>query len=323
MKAIVIGLGSMGRRRIRLLKQIDKNIQIKGIDLSLDRQKQAFDELGIESYSSIDEAVEDFNPTLALVCTSPISHGKIVLECLKNSLNVFTEINLLSDWYDEALKLANENNLKLFISSTFLYRKEIEFLKESLKDEKVNYIYHIGQYLPDWHPWESYKNFFVANPKTNGCREIFAIDMPWILDVFGEIDSFSVIKDKLSNLEIDYNDNYFVTIKHKNGSKGVFVVDIVSRKAGRNIEIYNENLHITWNGTPDSLKVLDLSKKEMTSINLYNEYEHDNKYCSFVIENAYADELRDFISMVEKNTIPKYSFEKDKKMLEIIDEIEK
>ena len=35
----------------------------------------------------------------------------------------------------------------------------------------------LGQYLPDWHPWESYKSFFVSNKKTNGCRELFAIEL--------------------------------------------------------------------------------------------------------------------------------------------------
>lgn len=32
MKVAVIGLGSMGKRRIRLLKHFDKNIEIIGID---------------------------------------------------------------------------------------------------------------------------------------------------------------------------------------------------------------------------------------------------------------------------------------------------
>ena len=44
----------------------------------------------------------------------------------------------------------------------------------------VNYIYHIGQYLPDWHPWENYKNFFVGDKRTGGVREIFGIDLPWL-----------------------------------------------------------------------------------------------------------------------------------------------
>ena len=34
MRVAVIGLGSMGKRRIRLIKQIDENIEIIGVDLN-------------------------------------------------------------------------------------------------------------------------------------------------------------------------------------------------------------------------------------------------------------------------------------------------
>ena len=70
----------------------------------------------------------------------------------------------------------------------------------------VNYIYHIGQYLPDWHPWENYKNFFVGDRRTGGVREIFGIDLPWLLDAFGPVKHVYAEKDKLSGLEIDYPD---------------------------------------------------------------------------------------------------------------------
>ena len=47
MNAIVVGLGSMGRRRARLLHDLDKTIKIIGVDMQDSRRKQAEDELGI------------------------------------------------------------------------------------------------------------------------------------------------------------------------------------------------------------------------------------------------------------------------------------
>ena len=120
MKILVIGLGSMGKRRIRLIKTLNPGTEIRGVDFQEERRIQTKNELGILSYPDLDTAIKNFVPDSALVCTSPISHGKIIIECLKNGLNVFTEINLLNDWYNEALKLAKLNNLKLFLSSTFL-----------------------------------------------------------------------------------------------------------------------------------------------------------------------------------------------------------
>ncbi|MDE6927475.1 MAG: hypothetical protein K2P06_01985, partial [Muribaculaceae bacterium] len=66
------------------------------------------------------------------------------------------------------------------------------------------YIYHVGQYLPEWHPWENYQDFFVGDKRTNGCREIMAIEFPWLIETFGEIREVSVLHDKMSHLNIDY-----------------------------------------------------------------------------------------------------------------------
>lgn len=323
MKVIVIGLGSMGRRRIRLMKALNDELEIRGVDLSEERQNQAKSELNIDSYSDLSMAISDFKPDCAFICTSPISHGAIALECLNNGLNIFTEINLLSDWYEEAINISKKNGAKIFLSSTFLYRKEIQYIEDCVKNEVVNYIYHTGQYLPDWHPWESYKNFFVSNPKTNGCREIFGIELPWIVKTFGEIVDFKVMKSKISKLELNYNDNYMVMFEHKNGTKGVMCVDVVSRKAVRNLEIYSEDKHIFWDGSPNGLKTYNFKTKTLEDIELYENIVKDSKYASSIIENAYSDEIREFFEIINGTlSTAHHSLEKDKKILGLIDRIE-
>ena len=240
MRFVVVGLGSMGRRRIRLLKTLPLDIDIAGVDLSESRRSHAESECGISTFSSLEEAVGVSMPIAAFVCTSPASHGSIVVQCLKMGLNVFTEINLIGDWYDEAMHIATTRNLKLFLSSTFLYRREVEYITDAVRGLKVNYIYHSGQYLPDWHPWESYKDFFVSDKRTNACREILAIEFPWIINAFGEIERMNVLKGKDSSLDIDFNDNYIISLQHKNGNKGVFCQDIISRKGLRRLEVYSD-----------------------------------------------------------------------------------
>lgn len=322
MVIIVIGLGSMGKRRIRLIKASFPNYKIAGVDTSVERQEEAKRTFGINVYSNIEEAKNVEKPSAAFVCTSPITHSKIIPECLRNDLHVFTELNLVSDGYEEMQRLASEKDRVLFISSTLLYRNDINYICDRVKGNKVNYIYHVGQYLPDWHPWENYKNFFVGNKKTNGCREIFAIDLPWIIRAFGDIETFNVIKDKSSSLEIDYDDNYIVTFKHKNGNKGVVCVDVISRKAIRNLEVFSENIHLFWEGSPNSLFEYDLEKKQRLTIETYKSVEKDKNYSDNIIENAYMDEIYTFFDMIDKNKKPRYTLQDDINTLRLIDEIE-
>jgi len=324
MKIIVIGLGSMGKRRIRLLKE-HQDIEIYGIDSNQERCKEVTEKFGVKCFGSISEAVKNEKINCAFVCTSPLSHSAIINECLKNNLHIFTEINLVSDGYDENIKLAKEKNLVLFLSSTFLYRKETQMIIDKVKDRnsKLNYIYHVGQYLPDWHPWESYNNYFIGNPKTNGCREIMAIDMPWLITAFGKIKNVSAVKSKNTNLNISYNDNYLITIEHETGAKGVFAVDVVTRKPIRHIDVYGEDIQISWNGTPDSLIEYDIQDKTSKQIAIDNASEHVEGYAAFVTENPYREEINAFLSQINNaDNEPEWDFVKDAELLKIIDQIE-
>lgn len=325
MVAIIIGLGSMGRRRARLLQALDKSVQIIGIDMQEERRRQAERELGIKTIPSIADACRQYKPEVAFVSTSPLSHATNIKECLENNLHVFTELNLVDTGYDENIELAKAKNKVLFLSSTFLYRKEIQYIKERVKESncQLSYMYHAGQYLPDWHPWENYKNFFVGDKRTNACREFMAIELPWLTDVFGNIKLCYAESCRNSTLDIDYPDIYHLVLEHENGVKGLLTVDVVSRKAIRRFELSGEDLYLTWDGTPDSVRIYNYKSKEEQAISLYETVEKRNEYSSFVIEDAYASEITNFLNTVKGIEEPRYSFVKDKKILAIIDEIEK
>lgn len=324
MKVIIIGLGSMGKRRIRLLSE-HQDIEIFGIDSNVERCQEVKDKFGLKSFASISEALLAEPIEAALICTSPLSHAGLIKECLQNNLHVFTEINLVEDGYEENMKLAKEKGLVLFLSSTFLYRKETQTIIEKVKDHnsKLNYVYHVGQYLPDWHPWESYNNYFIGNPRTNGCREIMAIDMPWLWTAFGPIKKVQAIKSKNTELNINYNDNYLILIEHESGAKGAFAVDVVTRKPIRHIDVYGENLQLSWNGIADSLKEYNIESKVMQSIFLEEASEHVDGYAAFVTENPYREEINAFLAQIaDPSKVPAWDFEKDKVLLKVIDEIE-
>lgn len=322
MNILVVGLGSMGKRRIRLLKEILDNCKIVGVDSREDRRIEVTSNFAIDCYESIEEANKKENISYAFVCTSPLSHNSIISECLNNGWNVFSEINLVSDGYKKNIELAKEKGIELFLSSTFLYREEIQYIKNNInQDKKWNYCYHVGQYLPDWHPWENYNNFFVGDKRTSGCREILAIELPWIVDMFGNIKDVNIIKDKMSELKVDYEDNCLLQITHENGTKGVLVVDIVSPVAVRKLEIYSENSYYNWDGTPDSLYEFDLEKKQLSKVTLNEKEEHMEGYSQFIVENAYKNEIKEFFNVVNKKKKPKYGFEQDLKILELIDKV--
>lgn len=323
MKVLVIGLGSMGKRRVRLMQALYKDFEIFGVDGKPECREEAASVLGITTYASISEAHQAEDIDCAFVCTSPLSHASIIHECLENDWHVFTEINLVADGYEENMALAKEKGKVLFLSSTNLYSNEIDFIKKTTENsDKWNYIFHVGQYLPDWHPWQSYKDFFIGDKRTNGCREILAIELPWLVKSFGDVVEYQVMKDKNTDLDIDFNDNYVIQLKHKNGNKGAFVVDVVSPVAIRYFEAYGENKYVSWQGTPESLMVFDPETKALKQATLTQNVEHVDGYAAFIIENDYTNEIESFFNYVLNGVKPVYTFEDDLAVLHLIDELE-
>jgi len=319
----------MGKRRIRLLKSIsnDNDIVLFGVDKSKERCIQVNIEYCINTYTSLEEVlcIPGLKLDAAVVSTSPLSHAYIINKCLAEGLHVFTELNLSNNKYNENIERASSKEKVLFLSSTFLYRDEVNYIQKKVKEcnLNLNYNYHVGQYLPDWHPWENYKDFFVGDKRTNGCREIFAIEFPWIQKVFGQVKNFNVIKGRCSLLDIDYPDTYHLLLCHENGTIGSLQVDIVSRKAVRNLEIYGENIYLSWDGTPEGLRLYNFETKKNEDVILYDNAEHLDCYSSFVIENAYKNELKAFLEEISGKKAAKYSFEEDIETLGLIDRIEK
>ena len=324
MRVLIVGLGSMGKRRIRLLKQIDSSANITGVDAKEERRKEAESLFNIQTISELQPAFHSNKYDCAFVCTSPLSHADIIESCLMHEINVFTEINLVPDKYSSNIKIADEKNLVLFLSSTFLYRDEIKYIRKEVKAARslLSYTYHVGQYLPDWHPWENYADYFVGDVRTNGCREIMAIDFPWLYKTFGKFRDIQVKSGKKTALKTTYNDSYLLLVEHETGIQGTISIDVVSRKAVRNLEIYGEDLYITWNGTPEGLKKYDLEAKKETSVSLYDEVDKQEGYAGFVVENAYKNEIITFFNIVRGKTKAEYDFEDDKYILAMIDDIE-
>ena len=323
MNIVIIGLGSMGKRRARLIKAIDEKINVYGVDTSISRCEEA-EKLGIKTFNSINNAVQNIKIDASFVCTSPLSHNKIISELLDNNISVFSEINLVSDGYSENIAKAKDKNLTLFMSNTMLYRNEIKYIKKSIQDfnAPVNYVYHVGQYLPDWHPWESYKDFFVGDKRTNGCRELFGIEFPWLFDIFGIAEIIAVEKRNISKLEINFPDSYYLLLKHKDGTLGTIVADVVSPKAVRNFECFGDGLHLFWEGNPKALYKYNNETKEKEYINTYESFEQLKQYSDNVVETAFAEEIINYFNVLNKTQEPKHTFEKDLICINLMDKIE-
>ena len=138
--------------------------------------------------------------------------------------------------------------------------------------------YHMGQYLPDWHPWEDYRHFYMSKKEQGGgalMDESHGIDL--VRYIIGEIDKVGAIIDNTSGLEMTSDDVAFLTFKMKNGSLVQINFDLSSRAPRVSFEIVGREGIIIWDRVENNLKVFTIKTKKWEVIkfskeNLLNMY---------------------------------------------------
>jgi predicted dehydrogenase len=323
MMILIIGFGSMGKRRLRLIKELFPNEKIFVSDTSSSALNEARSLYDVETSEDYNALIQRFPINVAFVCVSPPNHSKIILDLAELKVNIFSEINIINNVHDQIIEKSAKNKVKLFLSSSMLYRIEISTIMKLMKttDRPKNYTYHIAQYLPDWHPWQDYKEFFASNIETNAIREILAIELPWIIESFGGVKNFSLVTNKISNLDIKYPDSVNIILGHSDGSTGCIIMDVVSKKPTRYLSIQSEETSIYWEGVPESLKIFSEGEMKLPFETMITSKEL--KYADFIKDQPYKDEIIDFFKYVNSsNHIPMYSFIKDVEILDIIDRFE-
>ena len=94
LRVLQVGLGFMGKRRIRNLQELGVK-DIIGFDPKEERRKEAQKLYHIQTVADISEGLEK-NPNCMIISTPPDLHYKYSKIAIKKNIHFFTEVNLSS-----------------------------------------------------------------------------------------------------------------------------------------------------------------------------------------------------------------------------------
>ena len=322
-KFLVIGLGSMGKRRIRCLLSLGhKKENIIGFDLRDDRRNEAMEKYGVATVNDI-KKIDFANVKAVVVSLPPDKHFLGVKIAVDNNKPVFIEASVV---LEDVLEIKRYNNEKVYIapSCTMTYHpmiKDIKNIVVSGRYGKVcNFSYHSGQYLPDWHPWENVKDFYVGQRITGGAREIVPFEFTWLVDLLGFPEEVKGYFKKTIDFGCEIEDSYTCSINYGN-IVGTMIVDVAARYAVRNLVINLEKAQIQWRWDKKQIELYEaetgrwiyLEQPTATSVSGYNEN---------INENMYVEELGTFIKGIDNHNLYPNTIDKDIKVLELLKSIE-
>jgi predicted dehydrogenase len=321
-KFLIVGLGSMGKRRIRNLQYL-KAGEIVGYDPRADRRQEAEECYGIQTLSDFDDAMST-DPDALIISTPPDLHMQYARIASQHDRHFFTEASVIDDSMDEVIGLCDGKNIVAAPSCTMRFHPSIRVIKDLVSSGTIGHIlaftYHSGQYLPDWHPWEDYRSFYVAKRETGACREIVPFELVWLTWVLGELEAVSCFRGKLSTLDVDIDDVYQVLLRFKQGTLGHMLVDVISRVPYRTCRFISEHGVIEWVWSDERVRVFKADEGKWSE---YREPEGITEEGYIHAENMYIEEMKCFVQAVQGEVEYPYSFAEDKRILDLLYAAEK
>ena len=198
----------------------------------------------------------------------------------------------------------DNNNGKI----TFRIRKK-ELIDKNHIGKLLYFRGEFSEYLPDFHPYEDYRTFYMAKKELGGGS---ILDQSHIMDLayylFGEFKSVFAFNSKVSNLEINVDDMSEMILETKNGLHGTVHTDIIGRSHKKELEIKGEKGNIFWNSTENLVTFYNAETKEKT---LFKKFTTD-------FNLNYIDELNHFIKCCEGKETPRASLEDGIETMELI-----
>ena len=294
MKFLVLGCGSIGKRHMRNLLSIgiDAN-NIFAVDPRDDRQKEV-NTLGITNTSSdYMEVIENENFDIALVCSPTSLHIKQCIELGKKNINLFIEKPLADnkEGLESLIDIVKKNNLKAALAYVFRFSPLTQKVKSVLEEGKLGKVLWVrgefSEYLPDFHPYEDYRSFYMAKKEIGGGS---ILDQSHIMDLIlyliSGYEEVYAINTNLSSLEISSDDIAEMIVKLKGNIIASIHTDIFGRSHKKNLEIKAEKGNIFLDIYDDAVSVYYSDTK---STEVFKKLTKD-------FNQNYIDEINNFIA---------------------------
>ena len=322
MQILVVGLGSMGKRRIRnLLRLGHKNIT--GFDPRTDRRKEANTKYHIQTVSNFDTAIEK-KPDVMIISTPPDLHHKYAEIAIKNNINFFMEVNLFSKDIIKIVKMMRGKSITASPSCTMRFHPIVKELKKLLDKNSIGKIFaihhHFGHFLPDWHPWEDYRNFYVSKREMGGAREIVPFELVWLIYLFSEIKSVDGYVNKASKLDADIDDIYQIRLEFKNRIFCNLTIDVFTKPSIRETRIIGEKGTILCDFNKGYIKISKGEKWKIVKVKMGRVAKGYKG--STPPEMLYEEEIQNFLDSVNKVKKYPYTLHDELRTLQVLDAIE-
>jgi predicted dehydrogenase len=250
MRGLVVGLGSIGRRHAR-------NWAALGLGpLAVCRQARTPqpEPLGVAAREFFDlEDALNAQPDVVLVTNPTSLHLKVACRAVRAGAHVLIEKPLADslEGIAELLDLARRGRRQLMVGYNLRFHPGLLRLRELVHQQAIGRVVsvraEVGEYLPDWHPWEDYRQGYSGRRELGGGAVLtFSHELDAVCWLLGAPTRVVALVAHASALEIDTEDVAEIVLQFASGGLANVHVDYVRREPKRCIEIVGEEGVLRW-----------------------------------------------------------------------------
>lgn len=259
MKFLIAGLGSIGRRHLKNLVSMGEK------DILLYRTHQATltdEELaGFPVATDLKDALAQ-KPDGVIVANPTALHLDVAIPAAQTGCHLLLEKPLTNsmDGIAQLSEAVAAGKGKVLVGFQFRYHPGLnqisKILKEGAIGRPLSVRVHWGEYLPNWHPWEDYRQGYAARSDLGG-GVILTLSHPldylrWLLGNIKELFAFG---GHLSDLELQVEDTAEISLHFANGVVGSVHLDYNQRPPVHKLEIVGTGGTVRWDNADGAVQL--------------------------------------------------------------------
>jgi predicted dehydrogenase len=212
------------------------------------------DELhGFPAVAGMQEALDQWKPNAAIISNPTAMHVDLAIQAAREGVHLLIEkpISHNLEGMAELRQAVRQFDVRILIGYQYRFHPALQLIKNLLVKEEIGRVLaaraHYGEYLPEWHPWEDYRQSYAARAELGG-GVLLTLSHPldYLIWLLGEVSSVSAEVDNLAGLDIDVEDTAEVTLSFANSALGSVHLNFTQRPRRHDLEIIGSEGTLRW-----------------------------------------------------------------------------
>ena len=299
MKILICGVGAIGERHLGNLI----NLGHKEITLLRTRQNPLRTiQAEFPTFDDLDAALND-KPDVVFVCNPTSMHALTITKALDAECHVFTEKPIGGSLEDCSIisEAVRRSKKKLMVGYNMRFHPALITIKDWIDSGRIGNIAYArtqwGEYLPDWHPWEDYREGYAARSDLGGGPTLtLSHEIDLLLWILGSHKNVKANANTASSLELQTEHGIDILVEFASGATGNIHLDYFHRPPARSSEFIGDEGRIEFNYYSGVAKLF--SKESDNAVNIYK------TPATWERNDMFIAEIKSFFTSIEQNENP-------------------